>query len=426
MADGAFVPATGPSRVARGARGAVVAPHHLATAAGLAVLAAGGHAVDAAIATNAVLGVVMPSGCGIGGDAFWLVWDEAAGEQVAMNGSGRAPAGGLRAGAPRPRASSGSRSEARSGSPCPARSGPGRTPTPDGAACRVTPYSPRRSSTRTPASPCGTRSPSGSSGRPRRSGTSRGPPASAASGSRAAGAIGRRPGPPPGPRGHPADARRRGLRRLLRRRARRTDRAGLAAAGAPYTAEDLGSHHTEWTTPIHTTYRGVRVTTHPPNSSGLIALEIAQRARPVGTTRRRPLRRSRLVGRRVAPPPARGGQARVRRPRRVPRRPGVPRRPRRPPPGRRPCGRPGRPHRPGARRPGAARRADPRRRDDLPRGRRCRGQRRQPDPVERRRLRLAASSTRTPASTSRTAAPRSRSTPPAPTSSSPASARRTR
>ena len=35
----------------------------------------------------------MPNGCGIGGDAFWLVWDEAAGEQVALNGSGRAPAG---------------------------------------------------------------------------------------------------------------------------------------------------------------------------------------------------------------------------------------------------------------------------------------------------------------------------------------------
>ena len=34
----------------------------------------------------------MPNGCGIGGDAFWLVWDEAAGEQVALNGSGRAPA----------------------------------------------------------------------------------------------------------------------------------------------------------------------------------------------------------------------------------------------------------------------------------------------------------------------------------------------
>jgi gamma-glutamyltranspeptidase/glutathione hydrolase len=86
-------PALAPARLVRGARGAVVAPHHLATAAGLGVLAAGGHAVDAAIATNAVLGVVMPNGCGIGGDAFWLVWDEATGEQVALNGSGRAPRG---------------------------------------------------------------------------------------------------------------------------------------------------------------------------------------------------------------------------------------------------------------------------------------------------------------------------------------------
>jgi gamma-glutamyltranspeptidase/glutathione hydrolase len=70
----------------------VVAPHHLATTAGLAILRAGGSAVDAAIATNAVLAVVQPQHCGIGGDAFWLIWDQAAGRQVALNGSGRSAA----------------------------------------------------------------------------------------------------------------------------------------------------------------------------------------------------------------------------------------------------------------------------------------------------------------------------------------------
>ena len=75
-----------------------MAPHHLATEAGLRVLRAGGHAVDAAIAANAALGVVMPNACGVGGDAFWLIWDAAdgtrgGGRQLALNGSGRSPSG---------------------------------------------------------------------------------------------------------------------------------------------------------------------------------------------------------------------------------------------------------------------------------------------------------------------------------------------
>lgn len=81
-----------PIQMARGRRGAVVAPHHLATAAGLGILRAGGSAVDAAIATNAVLAVVVGNACGIGGDAFWLIWDEASGRQHALNGSGRSAA----------------------------------------------------------------------------------------------------------------------------------------------------------------------------------------------------------------------------------------------------------------------------------------------------------------------------------------------
>ena len=82
-----------PVPLVRGTHGAVVAPHHLATAAGLGVLRQGGSAVDAAIATNAVLAVVVPGSCGIGGDAFWLIWDAATGKQLALNGSGRAAAG---------------------------------------------------------------------------------------------------------------------------------------------------------------------------------------------------------------------------------------------------------------------------------------------------------------------------------------------
>ena len=73
-----------PARVARGAHGAVVAPHHLSTEAGLGILRAGGSAVDAAIAANAALAVVGPLFCGIGGDAFWLIWDAGERRQHAL------------------------------------------------------------------------------------------------------------------------------------------------------------------------------------------------------------------------------------------------------------------------------------------------------------------------------------------------------
>ena len=82
-----------PVVTARGAHGAVASPHHLATAAGIATLRAGGSAVDAAIATNAALSVVASYMCGLGGDAFWLIFDPALDRVVALNGSGRSAAG---------------------------------------------------------------------------------------------------------------------------------------------------------------------------------------------------------------------------------------------------------------------------------------------------------------------------------------------
>jgi len=85
-------PTTWPSRaVARSTRGMVSSPHPHATLAGIDVLRRGGNAVDAAIAANAVLTVVYNASCGIGGDAFWLVYDPQRDEVVGYNGSGRTP-----------------------------------------------------------------------------------------------------------------------------------------------------------------------------------------------------------------------------------------------------------------------------------------------------------------------------------------------
>ncbi|MBS7791068.1 gamma-glutamyltransferase [Roseococcus sp. SDR] len=70
----------------------VVASHPLAAEAGQAMLRAGGSAVDAAIAVQAVLTLVEPQSSGIGGGAFLLHWDPAARELVAWDGRETAPA----------------------------------------------------------------------------------------------------------------------------------------------------------------------------------------------------------------------------------------------------------------------------------------------------------------------------------------------
>ncbi|WP_037859640.1 gamma-glutamyltransferase [Streptomyces sp. SCSIO 75703] len=78
--------------VALARNGMVSTPHYLASAAGLQVLQEGGTAVDAAIAINATLGVVYPHMTGPGGDAFWLIHDASTGRVHALNGSGRSGA----------------------------------------------------------------------------------------------------------------------------------------------------------------------------------------------------------------------------------------------------------------------------------------------------------------------------------------------
>ena len=264
-----------PMPLVRGAHGAVVAPHHLATAAGLAILRAGGHAVDAAIATNAVLGVVQPSSCGIGGDAFWLIWDEADGRQRALNGSGRAPSaadpgrmrnqgldtipyrGPLAITVPGAVRSWGD-AHARHGrlprgdvlAPAIelARAG---FPAGDGFISAVESALPSVVDALGPAS--GFERVYRPHGRAWRPGERVRLPALAATLQRL------------------ADA---GFDEFYDGEIGERQAAGLAAVGSSLSVDDLRAHGSSWTEPIATDYRGVRVTTHPPNSSGIVALEL--------------------------------------------------------------------------------------------------------------------------------------------------------
>ena len=268
-----------PVPLARGARGAVVAPHHLASAAGLHVLRAGGTAVDAAIATNAALGVVMPTGGGIGGDAFWLIWDAAASRQHALNGSGRSAAG-LDAAALRAR-----------GLRVMPRRGPLTITVPGvvrswadaharfGRLSRDAVLAPAIELARNgfPAWPEFIEAVEE---------TSRLLAEQAWSGSGAGSGFAAVYRPRAG-RWSPGErVRLPALADTLASLARdgfdafyegdlaeRQARA-LAGAGSPLDANDFREHRSSWGEPIGIDYRGIRVTTHPPNSSGIVALEL--------------------------------------------------------------------------------------------------------------------------------------------------------
>ncbi|MFH0750944.1 MAG: gamma-glutamyltransferase family protein [Chloroflexota bacterium] len=265
-----------PAHLARGRSGAVVAPHHLASTAGLGVLRAGGSAVDAAVATNAVLAVVFGEACGIGGDAFWLIWDEAAATQVALNGSGRAPASAnaaaLRA---RGMATLPFRGPLAITVPGAVRSWGdaharfGRLPWGDLLGPSV-----ELADGGFPADDHFVRAVEGSApvfarelgdgargwgatyrphGRPWRPGERVRLPALAATLERLASA---------------------GAGDLYSGELAARQAAGLAAAGSGITAADLAAHASTWETPLSLDYRGAVATTHPPNSSGPVGLEI--------------------------------------------------------------------------------------------------------------------------------------------------------
>jgi gamma-glutamyltranspeptidase/glutathione hydrolase len=264
-----------PVPLARGTHGAVVAPHHLATAAGLGVLRGGGTAVDAAIATNAVLALVMPQHCGVGGDAFWLIWDAAAGRQVALNGSGRSAAaldaarlldaghervpfrGPLSITVPGAVRSWGDAHARHGRLSRDAVLGPAIELARDGFAASdafVEAVESMADGTRqTLGRDSGFEATFRPAGHAWRAGERVRQPALAATLETLA---------------------RDGFDAFYDGDLGDRQAAALAAAGSPITVDDLRSHTSTWGDPIDLVYRGVRVTTHPPNSSGIVALEI--------------------------------------------------------------------------------------------------------------------------------------------------------
>ena len=74
-----------------GRNGIAATAHPLASQIAIDILKQGGSALDGAIAANAALGLMEPTGNGIGGDIFFIIWDPKTQQLYGYNGSGRAP-----------------------------------------------------------------------------------------------------------------------------------------------------------------------------------------------------------------------------------------------------------------------------------------------------------------------------------------------
>ena len=251
-----------PSTVAQ--NGMVVTPHPLATRAGVEALRAGGTAVDAAVAANAMLAVVYCNACGLGGDAFALVWDPSERRLHGYNGSGRSPAG-LTVEAVRA-----------AGHPAMPERGPlaitvpgavdawvelldrfGRRKLADALApaartaddgYELTAITARSITASLPTFDDAARDVFGRAGGP--GDTFRQPMLAASLRSIADGGRGAFYGGPIG-------------EEIAR---------AIGAAGGVMTAEDIAAHHGDWVEPISTGYGDVEVATMPPNSQGITAL----------------------------------------------------------------------------------------------------------------------------------------------------------
>ena len=275
-----------PAKNATQSRSVVVAEHGivatsqpLAAQAGLDILKRGGNAADAAIATNAMLGLVEPMSCGIGGDLFVIYWDAKTQKLYGLNASGRSPykleprrvqaEGAHRAFPARGRCAGRCRAAWPAGKICAAASAASRWPR-----CwsrrSAMPKRAFRSARSSPAT--GERSAAGlkklarhgqdvSDRRPRAgrgrdlSQSATWPPA-----------IGRSP--------------RTGRTRSIKGAIAQKIVAFSEANGGYFSLKDFADHTRDWVEPVSTNYRGYDVWELPPNGQGIAALQMLNLLEP--------------------------------------------------------------------------------------------------------------------------------------------------